>query len=189
MRITRLAAVAVVAVLSAAPATATESLNIYGDAEHSSCLISDVAPGPITLYIFHENTPEAFWSMFRVAADGGFTGLLVSHSVPPGFFYLGDPMVDYSISYGGCRLGTFLIATLVFDGFGTSETCAHIWLDDAPSSYLPGELLTSGCSEELKIPATNGPAVVNYDDCPAWCITATEESSWGRIKALYRDYR
>ncbi len=152
----------------AGSAWAVDSLNIYADAERSSCLISDVAPGPITIYIFHENSPEAVWSKFRVVADEGFTAVFVSHSVPPEFLYLGDPMVDYTVAYGGCRIDTFLISTLVFDGAGTSEACAHVWLDDAPSSYLPGELLTSDCTEELRIPSTNGPAVVNYNGCPAW---------------------
>ena len=186
MRLIALAAL-VTCFFSAEPVSATDALNIYTDNQRTSCLITDVAPGPISLYVFHENTPEAVWSRFRVVADEGFTAVFVSHSVPPGFLYLGEPMVDYTVSYGGCWIGTFLVTTLVFDAFGTSEPCARVWLDDAPSSYLPGELLTSDCTEGLKIPVTNGPAVANYIvACPAWCIVATETSTWGSVKALYR---
>ncbi len=161
-------------------------LNIFSDAQGTNCLVSDIQPGIITVYVFH-STIGATASQFRIATDAGFTGSYISHQVASPFLEMGTPPVDYSVAYCCfCYTGSFLVATISYLGLGTSAPCSHISIEPAPTSPIPGEVAVIDCDFELAVPNTSGPAVVNYTNCAAWCIGATESSTWGRIKALYR---
>ena len=161
-------------------------LNIFSDPQGTNCLITDAQPGIIAIYVFH-NTNEAIASQFRIATDAGFTGTYISHQVAPTFLDLGTPPVDYSVSYASCAIGSFLVTTVVYFGVGTSAPCSQISIAPAPTSPIPGQVAVVQCVLDVVVGHSNGPAVVNYTGaCFGWCIGATEPSSWGRIKALYR---
>lgn len=178
---------AVVAASAGAVRAFPGSINIFADPGGGSCLVSDLEPGPIALYLIVWGSSGTTASQFRLATDGGFTGVYVSQAPAPGFLALGEPPVDYAVAYGGCMTGSFLIATVTYFGFGTSSDCSHIEIRAAPTSPLPGEIAAVTCDNQLVATSSHGPAVVNYrHGCPAWCIGATEPSTWGRIKALYR---
>lgn len=174
-------------ILLASKPVFADTLDIFSDSQGMNCLVTDNAPGTIPIYIFHDVGPQGTTaSQFRVATDAGFTGVYISHQVAPGFLYLGTPPDDYSVAYSSCMLGRFLISTVNYLGFGTSAACSHIWLAAAPTSPIPGEMAVIACFEPLTVPLTHI-AVVNFTgSCPAWCIGATEPTSWGKIKALYR---
>ena len=161
-------------------------LNIFSDVQGTDCLVSDTHPGTITIYVFH-HTNGATASQFRIATDAGFTGTYISHQVAPPFLDLGTPPDDYAVSYCCfCYVGSFLVTTINYLGFGTSAPCSHMSIEPAPTSPIPGEVAIVNCDFDVSIGHTSGPAVVNFSSCPAWCINATEPSSWGAIKALYR---
>jgi len=180
-------ALAVIAVLSPTIGLCQFNvLNIFSDGQGTNCLVSDTQPGTITVYVFH-NTNGATASQFRIATDAGFTGTYISHQVASPFLDLGIPPDDYSVAYCCfCYAGSFLVTTISYLSLGTSAPCSHMSIEPAPTSPIPGEVAVIDCDFELSVGTTSGPAVVNYMNCPAWCISATEPSNWGRIKALYR---
>jgi hypothetical protein len=187
----RTSSLLLIAAITAANAGAARAflgpISIFSDTGGTNCLVTDHQPGMISLYIVQRYSSGAVASQFRVETSDGFTGVYVSHSVAPGFLDLGSPPDDYSVSYSGCVTGDFLVATLIYQGFGTSAACSHIEIRPAPTSPVPGEIAIVDCSSNLVAGTTFGPAVVNYQgECLVWCIGAVESSTWGKIKAMYR---
>src|SRR5262245_1935624 len=125
VRNTLIGILAVVVILRAGAVLALNSLTIFSDSQGSNCLVSDIETGRITLYVIH-TTDHATASQFRVVAGDGFNGVFTSHQVAPGFLDLGLPLTDYSVAYANCVVGTFLVVTLEFQGFGTSAACSQI---------------------------------------------------------------
>ncbi len=185
------AALGAVAIMSLAVASVDIADAIPGglvilDESGLNCIFSDTQPGTLTLHLFHTHTGGAQASQFRIEAVGGFTGVLLSSTPTPGFLTLGDVTTDYSIAYGGCQVGSFPIATVVYQVFGTSSTCSRVDIKPAPTSAIPGAVVSYSCESVLESASTL-PAIINYTDgCIAWCISGTESSTWGKIKALYR---
>jgi hypothetical protein len=77
------------------------------------------------------------------------------------------------------------VVRLTYQVVGTSAPCAT--LEVVP---YPGEdyLRAWDCSGNAVEARTFGPLWVNYiPSCGSlWCVLATEETTWGRVKALYR---
>jgi len=162
------------------------SLGLFSDEAGTSCLLEDHSPGTLDVYVVHTTIPGgAVAVQFAVTVASGFTGTFLSATPAPGFLYLGDPS-DYAVAFGGCFIGTFLVATFQYQGYGTSESCSSLSLSPAPTSPAPGYVVSVACDCCVDILSTT-PIVINYQqNCPAWCITGTEESTWGKVKALYR---
>ena len=181
------AGIAIVMVWASRAVGAAGTIDLFSDPVGGSCIIADHEPGPLTIYVLHRNTEAVAAAQFAVVGDPGFTASFLSMTVPSNFLFIGTPE-DLSIAYQGCLSGSFLIATLTYQGYGTSTACSHVWVRPAPTSPIPGEIaVLDECSFHLAVGATWGPLVVNYlNQCPAWCIVATEPTSWGKIKALYR---
>jgi hypothetical protein len=163
------------------------SLGIFSDMNGWGCMVDDVAPGFIATYVIHQNVGGATAVQFRVATEQGFTGVYSSHQEGSGFLGIGLPPEDYSVAYGGCIDGTFLVATIIYQGFGTSTACSHIEVAPAPTSPLPGEIVAADCNfQYLRLPAYRFLEVNHQEACPLCYVNAVEPSTWGRVKALYR---
>jgi len=130
-------------------------------------------------------TPEALGAYFRIGAGGGFTGVLVEETWASPTIHLGNVTDGALVNYGACRPDRFEIVRLTYQVYGTSPPCSYLEVLPYPGD---SSVLVVTCAGGEVATKPWGPLWVNYTpQCgAAWCVLATESSSWGKIKALYR---
>jgi hypothetical protein len=161
-------------------AHATFRISLYSDAALSECTLSDASPSVINVYVA-ETSDEATGLQFRVAADPGFTGVWVSDSSP--FFTIGNSQTDLSIGFGACMVGHFQVLTIRYQLFGTS-TCSKLSIVATPGFAEP---LCTACSF-VEVRCSGYEALhVNCSGSFDCNPVPVEPSTWGSVKALYRD--
>jgi len=155
-------------------------------------------PGQTTIYVLHSITGGATGCRFRIQAGPGMTMTYVSetHDFP---MTIGDTQTGMTVCYNTCLPGPlYRMAAITYMAYGTSA-CAELRIVPHPGSESVEErdcnFQTNGgvLVQNLKV-ATNPdcltcPPVFSYPgpgipfDCSPLPV---EESTWGRIKALYR---
>jgi len=100
--------------------------------------------------------------------------------------FMGTTQTGVIIPYGTCRRGLILATTMNFFGYGTSEPCCsypvlgHPYFDpDNPSMV---DCANHAYSAQGLMGVVNGNAT-----CPCGYPVPVEETSWGRVKALYTE--
>jgi|SRR5712671_3847754 len=163
------------------PALAAHSIGIYADEAAQSCEISDPGGGVLkTFYIVHTNEAlGAIGSAWQLQWDPGMTMTWVGDDATP-YFKVGDAMNGASISYTQCTTGTIKIDSVTMMSLGTSAACSYLRLGPHPTQ---GHVIVD-CGFRY-FPFTSGEAIVNANGTCA-CTVATEPTTWGTVKALYR---
>ena len=164
------------AMSSATPATAeTRRLAIYADEGLTQSTLDDYVPRTVTLYVL-DTGDYATGVQFSVRPTGGFTGVWMSETSV--YLVAGDSRTGISIAYASCYTLPAVALTMTYQLLGTSSACSELRLE----------------------PADGRPCVVSPDTFCAWvesCITslghlkvncpvATQTTTWGMVKALYR---
>lgn len=164
------------ALLVATSSVRAEKLRIYSDAGLSDSTLTDGTPRTANFYVVHTATCGSTGIRFSVAPTIGFTGVWIGETTSYG--KLGQSATDLSIGYGACLTGPIAILTMTYQLFGTSAACSA--LNAAPPPGFPCVVATSfcGCLDEYCVYDIGGLRV----NCPV----ATEPTTWGSVKALYR---
>ncbi|HEX5132180.1 MAG TPA: hypothetical protein VFX92_06825, partial [Candidatus Krumholzibacteria bacterium] len=157
-------------------------------------------PGPRTLYVFHHNLTSTTAVRFRIQAGPGVTVTYVSetHPFPQ---TLGDTQTGITVCYGGqCLSGDQLLATVTYMFYGTSADCSKLLIVPHPDAETVEEMDCDFVPQQVAAWDFTLYAVPDTYACPlSWphvidgtpkafgCSpVAAEETTWGRIKALYR---
>ena len=160
------------------------NITVFADAAALSCSITDQAPGPITLFVFHTNFSEMVTADFRVSESDGFHATYLGETIEPG--HIGDFRGGILFVYGVCRDGPLLLGTISYQGHGTSESCSYV---DVVGWNFPWPA-TSNCNFQDFATSPLGKMYVNPQPgaCQTWCgVVPTTQATWGKIKALYRE--
>jgi len=177
---TLLAALVVALCLVSLPrAPLAGSLRLYSDPALTQCTLSDTGPRTASIYVM-ETGYVSIGVRFRVASSPGFTGVWLSDSSP--YSSVGSSQSDLSMHFGKCLSGTVLALTMTYQLFGTSA-CSQ--LEIAPPSGLLSPICFD-CFEELPC-LNNRPLHINCDGSFDCNPVATEPTTWGSVKALYRN--
>jgi hypothetical protein len=162
----------VVACLMISSVAMADHLGIYSDATGASCFLG-AAPGFYT-------TPTI---MHKFSANGT-TGVRFKVTVPVGssIFAFNTTMApngqlgsDMSVGYGACLNGSFAVGTIV-----AQLAAGELKIETAD---LQPYLMMTDCTF-TELPLTGGSAWVGT---PGECHeVATEQSTWGKVKSLYR---
>ena len=166
---------------TAGPALAIGRIGIFGDDAGLSCSISD--PGGSVfkvIYIIHTGDVQpAIGSAWTLTWDPGMTMVYMSDDASP-WFKNGNAQDGASISYYTCQTGVLKIDAVTFLSLGTSAPCSYFRL--APHPTLGRSVIYCNFAY---VPFLGGEAIVNANaTCP--CSVATEQTTWGSVKALYR---
>lgn len=162
-------------------------ITLFADPGGADCAINDTQAGVlIRVYVFHVLAPEALGSEFSVPMPSCAVGMI----------WLGDSAVfpvtvhesptGVGIGYGVCYTEAVHILTINFYGVGTSLNCCPLrveppWWGNPPDP--PGVNMVD-CEINL-IPAVGGVALINPDEtCPCLSVP-TQETTWGKVKAIY----
>jgi len=174
--------VLVAGLASTASAQGVGKLGIYGDTAGNSCNILDQgAPAIRPVYVVHKFDPGegATASRFKIVATNvtmTFLGTSTSYAV------LGAWDTGISIGYGQCVNTTTSILTINFFGVGANAACARF---DMVPDPIPAAIQITTCDfGDVNVP-NGGSAIVN-PDANCQCNIATNQSTWGGVKALYK---
>jgi len=169
-------AVAFVLVL-ASSAQAAHKLQIFSDAALSETSIADNAPRIVNLYVVYSGFNGATGLRFSIKPGPGFTGVWLGETTS--FGKAGSSPTDISIGFASCLPPPILVLTMTYQLFGTSSACSEL-RTAPPDGFLVAIAADSDCFfAELPIRDLQGLHV----NCPV----ATEPTTWGRVKALYRN--
>jgi hypothetical protein len=167
-----------------------DHISVFADPVGVQCTLSNPVPPPGTnaFYIIHQFNNGSTASQFRV---NDTTGLFPASQITP-YLALGTWDTDLSLAYGDCIVGPHVLMTLNFFWFGVPPVGCNNTLEivAAPTSPLPGQIALVDCSQPFGLiePASGGRAFFALSqECGPECIKlATEETTWGRVKALYQ---
>jgi hypothetical protein len=168
----------------AASQEAPGNITVFADEAAASCSITDQTPGPITVYVMHTNMSGMAVSDFKVAESIGFLATYISETIET-IGHVGDFRNGITLAYGTCRDGPLLLGSISYQGHGTSTPCSYL---EVVAWRYPWPYTTNCTEHDYQAPPL-GRLYVNAQpgECPLWCSVATEQSTWGRVKALYRD--
>jgi hypothetical protein len=165
----------------------TGYVTVYADASGASCSLLDDAPRTFNVYVLHEEMNGIVGVDFRLAASDGFDGAYVTEVITPPFLVLGDTQSGISFAYTTCFVGSAVLVTVTYAGSGTSAPCSYLEVVAHPD-YVAWGILVQNCLFDSYRAPTRGRLYVNPDgDCPPWCVVPTRQTTWGGVKALYRD--
>ena len=163
-------------------------VELYPDAQMSSCSLVDNAPGVVEIHMFHTNIREATAIQFAAPIPvcwGGATWLgdVIVTGLETGNTQ--DEFFGISIGYRACLQLPVYIGYMNFITAGAAQTCciyAAVGATGAPS----GQIEVVDC-DDRKLYAVGGELVINPDQtCPCEFPIPVRTNTWGAVKALYR---
>ncbi len=149
---------------------------LYSDSLFTDSTYVDNVPSVLHVYVVHEDfTADALAIQFRIERSAGFTGTWLSESSPfP--VVVGDSQTGVAISYGLCnKTAPVLLLDIMYFAHGTSGPCSYLASTAHPPSPSGG-IEVGTCT--VTAFAEPGRLRVN-------CTVPVEETTWGRVKALY----
>jgi hypothetical protein len=157
-------------------------LGIYADDQGNNCNISD--PGGVlsnNVNVVHKFDPGDGATAVRFRIDppvgANWTFLAFSTIYTPS----GSVGTDISIGYGTCTQLTTLVGTAIISSVTPSPACGQVII----SPGFTATVLAADCSfNEFPMP-TPGKGIANPDGT-CQCNIAVEETTWGKVKSLYR---
>lgn len=174
--------VVLVAGLASSASAQVGKIGLYGDQAGNDCNVLDQgAPALRPVYVVHKFDPGegATASRFKVVTTG-ITMTFIGTSTP--YAVLGAWDTGISIGYGQCINTATQVLTINFFGTGTNPACGRL---DIVADPIPGAIQITTCDfGDINVP-NGGSAIVNPDvNCQ--CNIATNPSTWGGVKALYK---
>jgi hypothetical protein len=168
---------ALIIILSAVPALAVdESIEIFSDEALTQKTLADTQPRLVDIYLVHTTYGSTGCSL-RIAASAGFTGVWVSES--SSWLTLGTTQTGFDFTYAMCLAGSATIVKVTYQLFGTSAACSSLRVAAHPRVVFGGDNpICDHCFGEYPLPG--GTLPVN-------CTVGTESTTWGKVKALYRN--
>lgn len=167
-----------------------DTIGLYTDALGTDCSVAPTAFGLVTVYVVHHADGGARVGKFKVNDTLGLVP--TGTSVTAGFVSIGTYAAGIEIAYPNCMNGAVVAGTMgyfyqleVMNCTRTSQVVAH------PASEIPGSVIAVDCNQPFGNiePATGARLWGGADaDLCGGCVevVATQESTWGGVKALYR---
>jgi hypothetical protein len=148
-----------------------------------NCNVFDNVPQIINIYVFHMFAPAVSGSQFRVSPFNGAL-LLYLTEMSPFVAIKGNSQIGVSIGYQGCFSTPLHILTITYFGQAISPPCSHLQVVPPRLAKPPG-ILALDCASTIRF-ATGGDIVINPVTPTCTCNSPVEETTWGKVKALYR---
>lgn len=181
------------------PAQAQVEIEASDVPHASSCMLdNDQGPGLRNVYIRLVFNNGATAARFAVALGPGVTMTYVSESTA--YASVGNTQDGITICFNNCLLGEPMIATVTYMSYTTDARCSEVRIVPHPAAQTVEVRKCNGSTvvayaQDLQIvpPATMPclcsnphlfPGTPSSFDCAP---VAVEGTTWGRVKALYKD--
>jgi len=170
-------------VLLAAPAYAvTAQLELFSDANGTACSLSDAA-GLVTVYVVQTTGEVTSGVRFSAPKPACWNATWAGDDYGPLGGESGNSQTVADVAYGECRTPPTLVVQMRFLSVGaTPACCAYNTLD----AVIYSDCIFPAFHDH---PLETGPrsVTINPDaSCPCQLPVATEPTTWGRVKSLYR---
>ena len=179
-------ALVIVASASLAVAQTGGGIGIFSDNGGNDCNLWDNVAGLCAYYIVHKSIPGsipgATASQFSAPAPACLLAMWLSDTaIFP--VTIGNSQAGVAIGYGGCLPLPLHVLTMNFFCQGITAPCCLYRVQ--PDPVIPsGQIEVSDCNFVIQF-GTGLCAIVNPDaSCPCWA-TPVEETTWGKVKAIY----
>jgi hypothetical protein len=167
-------------VVLAANVAFADHIGVYSDMAGTNCTLAlTTAFAPISVYVVHKFTPGATASRWKIVD----TSTLFQAGNTSPYAVLGGPYTGASVGYGTCLNGAIVAMTLNYIWFAQAISCGKLEVVNDP---IVPTIITTDCNFADKT-ATGGQFFFNPNGTCTNCNeVATEATTWGTIKALYR---
>jgi hypothetical protein len=156
-------------------------IGIFTDIAGTDCSAYDTEMAVLSFYVVHVRNlgAEAVW--FSAPQPACFSTAIHTGDSPVFLTTTGDSQTGVEVLYGRCRSSDVHVLTINYFVQGLTGSCCYYPVGPHPDH---GDILVKSCGPEL-IVATGGEAIINpTPQCV--CYTPVQETTWGRIKAMYR---
>jgi hypothetical protein len=174
-------------VVAVAATCAGDTVGVYADNGGMNCNIVDNYVGLLTVYVVHV-TDGATASMFLARRPECWTGAVwVGDSTPycPGVG-CGDSQTGIGLVYGACQVGAIHVLTITYFVQAASQACCLYPLLPHPGSP-GGQVEVTDCGFNPGVAMGLVATVNGGPTCPCGYPVPVEETTWGRVKALYTE--
>jgi hypothetical protein len=158
-------------------------IGLFAEPNALTCNLLDTAPGLLSVYVVHTTPWGAGASEFSAPIPDCMIGAtwIADELVFPAT--IGDSQSGVAIAYGGCMTGPAHILTIMLQTAGTSEICCLYPVVASPNPPS-GRIQVATCDHELAFGSGNV-AVANPDASCTCGLVAVEQTTWGRVKAMF----
>lgn len=162
------------------------TLGVFSDLAGTACQVTDPLYANFYLYVLHYSATAANSSQFRIDVDPTLGAASFNPSVAPGLLSLGNFTDGITITYVGCKTTFPLhIATIQWFGLGNSTECHWVRIAADPGSQTgKPEVVDCGLNKFGLDYTLTGYIANDGVDCS--CSVSTQETSWSKIKSLYK---
>ncbi len=172
-------------------ASSAEMITLFADAEGTDCSITRSSVGIVEVHMFHVGTGGRTAAHFVAPKPPCWTGATWLADAPnPAYLTLGTTQDDFSIALlGQCAELPVYYGKILFLTTRSSPECCEYKVLPAPTTEIRGAVVATDCAQPFPnlLALGGGKATINATpNCPCEPPTAVEESTWGRVKALYR---
>jgi|SRR5688572_2537217 hypothetical protein len=167
--------------------SSAQKVGLYTDLSMSACELVDV-PGFLQIHVFYTG-PNTIGVRFAAPIPECWTGaVFVGNSLPPGRVKVGTTQTDFAVVLYPtlCATPPIWFGDINVVSTGTSQPCCE--MVTRATLEPPYYLRYLDCNmQELEGLSSGQKLVVNPgDSCHCQIPLATESTTWGRVKSLYR---
>ncbi|HKW14439.1 MAG TPA: hypothetical protein VJS69_08140 [Candidatus Krumholzibacteria bacterium] len=153
-------------------------LHIYSDAALTDSTISDSSPRIVNFYVVEKGYfSGATGVRFSTEPTAGFTGVWLGDATS--YFKMGTSPTDIAVGYAACIPPPILVITMTYQLYGTSAPCSELRI--APPACCSGVV-----APDVDCSFGEG-QITDLRSLHINCPVVTEPTTWGRVKALYRN--
>lgn len=165
-----------------APCYAQEKIELFADANRTTCELTDTSPGTVTVHVFLTGPDTATLAGFRARVPDCWTGAtwVYDYSI---YTTIGFSQGEWSVAFGLCLTPPIHVGEITYETTGSAPPCCEYPIQQ-PISF-PLQYVDCGFAEIDALPGQS--VMINPNEsCRCTLPLATEPATWGRVKALYR---
>ncbi len=162
-------------------------LEMFSDAQMSSCAVNFNGPGLFQIHFVHTGSGESMAVGFALYPPACMTGAFwAGDRFDTQFDILSFTQADIgvAIAYRGCVALPVYLGYVQFYATAPSEACCEYRASEA--TFVGVQFIGVDCALEA-VPVESGRVILNpTPNCPCESPVATQSTTWGGIKSLYR---
>jgi len=158
-------------------------IGIYADVVGNDCNLHDDVSGPRSLYVVHTNVLGATASQFAAPLPLCMTGASWLADQPVHPVTLGNSQTGISVGYGACMNAPIHVMSIIYMSSAASEACCSYPVVRHPER--PAVEMVD-CGSNL-VNGYGSTSVVNPGGTCGCGTVAVHETTWGRVKAMYKE--
>jgi hypothetical protein len=195
MRTVVIVLLVLIGIAGVAVAGPAHKVGLFADPGQVSCVVPGDGAGLVQVHMFHVGEAPSTAVQFAIYPPACWSGATYLGDVlsSEAFLHIGasNGPIGLSVAYGECRSLPSYLGYVQYAGVTASECCeVHV---SKPTDVCEGcwvgtaAAIAVDCDFNMHEASTSESVTLNADaTCPCQTALATQTSTWGRVKSLYR---